>query len=216
MLNCNSSHEPETHTLLHLYQLQKRNHITQREQGQILKARDTYLWLELESNWMLGLVVAGLYTAFPEAKYILTVRDPISWLESEINQEYEIGNTEPYVSAFKEMFGDAQYSPQEEKLMRHGLYSLDGYLTYWSAYHEQVVNLIPQDQLMIVPTAQISHRPKEICAFIQARGVFQSNAHSYARSDKKLVLTDLVDKQYLHRKVSEHTSSTQSLLEQCL
>ena len=98
--------------------------------------------------------------------------------------------------------------------MRHGLYSLDGYLTYWSAYHKQVVNLIPQDQLLIVPTAQISHRSKEICAFIQARGVFQSNMHSYARSDKRFALTDLVDEQYPHQKVSEHTSSTQSLLEQ--
>ena len=90
MLDCRSAHEPETHTLLNLFADHKKSKISREDQRRVLRSRDTWLWLELESNWLLGLVLEALVAEFPQAKYILTVREPIAWLESEINQEIAI------------------------------------------------------------------------------------------------------------------------------
>jgi len=208
MLDCYSAHEPETHTLLHLQQ----DRITTQQQRRVLEARDAWLWLELESNWMLGLVIEGLFSAFPNAQYILTVRDPIGWVESEINQEYVIGKTEPYATAFEEMFGGLLHSRYDQTLANHGFYSLDGYLSYWASYHRRVLNLIPKTQLLVVATSEISQRAGAICDFVNARGVFPSKSHSYARKEKRFKLTNLVDEAYLHEKVSQHTASARDLL----
>ncbi len=101
MVHCRSAHEPETHTLLYLYNLYIKGKISKDDQVRVLKARDSWLWLELESNWMLGLVIDALIEAFPNAKFIYTVRNPEEWIGSEINQEYIIktlSHTEEHLS----------------------------------------------------------------------------------------------------------------------
>ena len=60
MLNCGSEHEPETHTLLHLYHQRAQGQISHEDQKLVLEARDVWLWLEIESNWMLGFVLEAL------------------------------------------------------------------------------------------------------------------------------------------------------------
>ena len=57
MLQCRARHEPETHIPLFLCRNYLVGKIDLAEQIKVLQARDTMLWLEMESNWVLGLVI---------------------------------------------------------------------------------------------------------------------------------------------------------------
>lgn len=58
----------------------------------ILALRDKRLKLNLEASHYLHHIVDLLVELFPQAKFILTVREPISWLASETNQNYRTRN----------------------------------------------------------------------------------------------------------------------------
>ena len=77
-----------------------------------LRNRENQMRLELESNSLLAYLSEELAELFPEAKFILTVRDPYSWLSSNLKQHISSPYSQlppPYKEARdlrKEMYGD--------------------------------------------------------------------------------------------------------------
>ena len=205
MMVCNSAHEPETHTLLHIHDRHLAGLMTPIDQARVLRARDSVLWLELESNHMFGLVIDALVLAFPEAKFILTVREPRSWLESQINQHYEQGHIEPFRTAYKRMYGGVPTSTYDEKLTSKGLYGVSGYLQHWGAQNRKVLASVPNDKLKVVWTHHITEQADEIAEFLGLDSVEQVNAHRNRRPNKKLILDDLVDPGYLRDQIAYYT-----------
>jgi hypothetical protein len=214
MLDCRSAHEPETHIILYLYKNHLQGTMSLEEQVRILKTRDVMLWLEMESSWVLGLVIKPLIAAFPQAKYVLTVREPMSWLESQINEEIETGKIEPFASAHAYMFGEKEYTKEDAKLAELGHYSLAGYLSYWANQHRYILDNIPQEQLMIVKTQYITEKAENISNFVGANGVDRQNTVSYERKNKKRRLSQLINSDYLREQTVLYTAEIQHEIEQ--
>ncbi|MEM9666560.1 MAG: sulfotransferase [Bacteroidota bacterium] len=216
MVQCRSAHEPETHTLAHLYTEALRGQMTRAEQVAVLRARDALWWLDLEANWLFGLVIEALFEAFPDAKFILTTRDPVSWIESQINEEHAYRRTEPYRSVERHMYGGGPYTPEDARLKQEGFHPLRGYLSYWVDHNRRVLDTIPPDQLLVVPVEELSARLDEVAAFVGAPVVPQ-RSHRYKRSNKAFQINDLVDPAYLAREVEQYTQSMAARLQaQCL
>ena len=209
LLPCNSYHEPETNTLLYLFRQSRYQGMTLKEQVSILKSRDSQLWLEMESNFMLGLVLEPLAEAFPNAKYVLTVREPYSWLESQINQQLLFGHIEPFYSAFQYMFGTIPHSKVDAKLSEMGLNSIEGYLSYWGRANSTALDCFPSQNLFVISTKQITSKASEIADFVGLENI-TSETHSYARKDKKVKVLDFVNKEYLEEMVEKYTSAAKN------
>lgn len=175
------------------------------DQVRVLKARDVALWYELESNHMLGLVIEGLVAAFPTARFVMTVREPRSWLESQINQQYETGHIEPFKSADRRRYGQVPTTEFDEELVSLGLYGVGGYLSYWAAQNLRVINVVPAQNLKVVWTRDITTHASEVAHFLGVDRVDQSRTHGNHRSKKKLRLDDLIDASYLDEQLHRYT-----------
>ena len=206
MLECKTAHEPGKSILFDIYLLRDRGLISLEKQIDILKARDALLWLDVESNWLLGLNFEALMKAFPHAKYILTVRSPLSWLNSEINEQFVIGDRiDFFKDIYKTMYGTKSYGQQDIGLAKYGLYSLTGYLSYWKNYHQEILNIVPTKSLLIVKTEEISNKTSQITNFLDVE-VNSRNNHSHIRKNKPLKITDLVESRYLNTQIKHYTA----------
>jgi len=212
MVKGHSAHEPETHILLSLYDRHAQGGMTVSEQARVLRARDTLLWLDVESNHLLGLVIEGLVAAFPDARYVLTVRDPRAWLESQINQQHEKGHIEPFKTAWARMYGGVPATEHDARLHEQGLYGVGGYLSYWSRQNLRVLRAVPSANLMVVWTREITDRADQIARFLGAEGVDRERTHSNRRREKALRLDALVDSAYLAEQIQIHTAEAMPVL----
>lgn len=198
-----SAHEPETWIATHFL---GRNSVAQNTPytntscSELFKARDALLALEFESNWVLGLAIEGLYSTFPDAKYILTIRDCISWINSEINQKYVIGHRQPWRILSDYRYGPMRvYRPEEIKLSEYNLYPVRSYFRYWSDHISLVLNTVPEDNLLVVRTRDLSSELGTIAEFldIPLASLDVARSHSHKRTQKPLNIHDLVDPDYL-------------------
>mgnify|MGYP006268598237 CR=1 FL=1 len=103
-----SAHEPETHSLYHLHRVQAPTS----HRVQTLRARSALLQLDVEANWLFAFHLDALKKAFPQARFILTVREPGAWVNSQLNEEAAYQN-EPYVEAWDAMFGGFSFPPRK-------------------------------------------------------------------------------------------------------
>jgi hypothetical protein len=212
MVKGHSAHEPETHILLSLYDQHAQGTMTVSEQARVLRARDTLLWLDVESNHLLGLVIEGLVAAFPDARYVLTVREPRSWLESQINQQHEKGHIEPFKTAWHRMYGGVPATEHDARLLGQGLYGVGGYLSYWSRQNLRVLRAVPPANLMVVWTREITDRADQIARFLGVADVNRERTHSNRRREKTLRLDALVAPDYLAEQIQRHTAEAMPVL----
>lgn len=134
---------------------------------QWLKIRDLEFYLEMEASHPLNYIIEDLVNVFPEAKFILTLRDCFSWLKSETNKSHQ-----PREEFWKKLeairYGVYEYDHtlQDEILKEYGLYPICSYLNYWKEHNERIIKNIPPDRLLIIKTKEISHKLNKIADFI--------------------------------------------------
>ena len=69
------------------------NKVGRLELEKALRERDRNLGLELESSHLLGYVSDVIADIFADAKFLITIREPYSWLESRLNFHYKVEST---------------------------------------------------------------------------------------------------------------------------
>lgn len=137
-----------------------------RELVEFFAKRDRRLWLEFESSQILGSAIDSLAEAVPDARYILTVREPRSWMRSTLNHL----QTQPIRRGWSD-YADHRFGTQEGAsdggtTPRLRGYSIDGYLSYWARHNRTVLDTIPPSRLLVVRTSRISERIGAIAAFV--------------------------------------------------
>ena len=150
-----------------------------RELSRWLRGRDAVLWLECEAfhatAW--NILPDLLTKAFPDARFILTVRDCYSWLDSVINQHLNIKVSPPF-QQLRNLYHADPVQREVAALEVKGLYSLQGYLSYWARHNDFVLNAVPSDKLLVdVPTRGLSEHTDDIASFV---GVDHSSAQPRA------------------------------------
>lgn len=172
-----------------------------------LKQRDLRLWLELEASHLLAYLLPELLETFPDARYILTIRDCYSWLDSYINQLYYRGNGAHW-KRFSEWRYPAEqhlYAPEEKILAAHGLCPLDLYLALWKEHNEHVLRLVPAERLLIIRTHEILDSAPQLAEFldIPVKHLDVSRGHSYQARGKSNVLYQ-IDRDFLAHRFQRH------------
>ncbi len=162
--------------------------------------RSHRLWLDCDVSHLHGHFVAEIAEAIPEAKFILTLREPRSWLDSAFNQTLGRPVGGLWAALRTAVYGDQpdDYPEQEKALQALGLYSLSQYLDRWAERIERVTAAIPQERLLILKTRELENSADRIADFcgVDRHLLSAKEAHRFPAAKKTGVL-DSIDKEYL-------------------
>jgi len=136
-----------------------------------LVARDRRLWLEMDSSHLNSLVAPALRDAFPQARFILTIRECYSWLDSVFDTIVNSGGLvdSPDWSVRKDLFGATgpqTYSSEERALERHGIPPVGELLRYWAQHNQRMLDALAGPRLFVVRTDRLSEKIAEIASFL--------------------------------------------------
>ena len=201
------AHEPERFKLINVILATAAGRLKDEQLRRNLLKRDRRLWLEVDSSQLNFFLLDKLLALFPDAKFILTIRDPYAWLDSTINHQLGLGRSEKWIQLH-----DLRYRPDlhahtrlEDPLKEKGLYSLDGYLAYWANHIRTVINSVSKDRLLVIRTDQLSDSMSEIAKFagVPRSSLNEARSHTFKAHRKFHVLREL-DQTYLADKLAQH------------
>jgi hypothetical protein len=202
-----AAHEPEYGELIEIILRRSRGAAGEAELKEFISSRDRRLGLELECSHPLFHLLDVLVTEFSEAKFILTIRDCYSWLDSQINSQLSYIETRPWQD-----FGDVKFAgetgrhpPEEQIFSRFGLYTLDGYLAAWAFHNQQVLTTVPRERLLVIRTPDIAREISKLAGFlgVSVTALDTGGAHSF-KGGKKFDLLSKLDQEYLDEKIDKH------------
>ena len=177
----------------------------------LLRARDRWLGLDVEAAHYLHHAVGLLVRLFPEARFVLTIRDPYTWLTSEVNQSIQRYRDSHPNRAVRMALSDYRYgrhgltySPEEAALRRfEGVYPVGSYLAYWTEHNQRVLDAVPPERLFVLRTSEIKARRSELARFVGADpdALSVEGAHAFARPIKHVEVHEVVRPEYLEEAV---------------
>lgn len=107
---------------------------------------------------------------FPQAKFIFTIRDCFSWLDSILNMSLRYGTNLPaWMLTYSRLFlgyeiGRATVaSPQN--MLSELPQMVDGLLAYWATSNQRILNLLPEKRSLVLPTHKISESLSTVARF---------------------------------------------------
>ncbi|MEO0759415.1 MAG: sulfotransferase [Cyanobacteria bacterium J06648_16] len=205
----NSAHEPAGgYIIYHLLKWMSQQY-SYSDIKNVVRWRDKKLSLDLEAAHYLHHIADVLADSFPQAKFIFTVRDPLSWLESEINRNYGTRHKPFWREIEDYRYGryGHPYTKHDTYLQSIGLYPISSYLAYWKDHNQSVLDLVPADRLLTMETREIRSKVGEIGNFldIDPNTINVEKSHSDKRK-KQIRLSEITDTQYLHQQIEQHCS----------
>lgn len=169
--NFNSYHECDNIFMITLLDKVRNKQITVSELNFILKTRDYFNNLEMDSSHFSGNFVSEIGNIIPSAKFILTLRDCVSWMDSWFNHQLSMPKLHPNLvkDLGRRLYYDRghKYTKYDKHLEQHRLYPVRSYLEFWSAHNTRVINCAKPDALLIVKTCEIAQSLESISSFLQ-------------------------------------------------
>lgn len=201
-----TSHEPADHELLKVILAQGSAAAPARWLRPMVRERVEYLCLDVDSSQLNFFILDALLAEYPEARFLLPIREPKLWLRSFIDDSLRRETTRQW-QAFRDLrFGsDTPHPPEEAPLARHGLYTLDGYLAYWRWHNHRVLELVPEERLLVFPTREIDSRASEISHFcgIDSQHVNPRGTHAF-KNDRRFGVLEELDPDYLQSRIDAY------------
>jgi len=197
-------HEPDNLEVINKVLDLAEGRITPDEMHRYIRIRDRRRTIEVDSSHLNIFLLEALIEEFPDARFILTIRDCYTWLDSLINHSLKV----PHIGKEWIRLRDLRFrpkvfshAPEERVLKEHGLYTLDGYLSYWSTHNEKVIAALPDDRLLVVRTDAISASTNAIATFagLPKEVVSPEKSHAFRNPAKYHILrqidADFIDQQ---------------------
>ena len=133
--------------------------------------RDRLGCLEMDSASFNHHYLNILKTAFPQAKFIFTIRDCYSWLNSILNMSLRYAEHIPdWMLRYSKFFIGYEIEratvgsvPATQSKLPEIVESL---LSYWKQHNRRVLNLLPPERSLIITTHKISDSLPKIANFI--------------------------------------------------
>ena len=135
----------------------------------ILK-RDREYYADVDTSPINSCFVDILLEEFPDALFLLTMRDPYSWMDSAFNLRVNasVGNTtilRHQLLGLSTNVNTSEHPPEERSLESMGVPTLNSMLAYWNQRNQAVISTVPEHRLLIVKTMDITKRAYEIAGF---------------------------------------------------
>ncbi|MGR6034157.1 MAG: sulfotransferase [Candidatus Nitrosoglobus sp.] len=201
--NYRASHEPNEILIINMIHDRLHNKLSNDKLNRILRARDVFHWYEMESSHLMGMFAPELSLLFNNAKFILTIRDCISWLDSWFNHQlsrpplnndsiYNLGRNNYYSQGYS-------YTRYDRFLEGYNLFPIKSYLAFWTRHNSIVLNSIPGDKLLVIKTNEISSSSDKISKFlmIPKKSINIKYSHAYKAKEKYKILRQ-IDINYLY------------------
>jgi len=172
-----------------------------------IRKKDREDMYEVDSSQLNYWFLDILSSEFPGAKFILTIRDCYLWLESFVNHSLERPCDDLWKALRDLRFKKDQfkYAEQEDVLRRHGLYTLDGYFSYWAEHNERVIRSVPSERLLIVRTDEISQSFEKMAGFLGISSDTLDHRKAFLfKAKQKFNILEKIDRQFLAEKAKAH------------
>jgi hypothetical protein len=164
-----AEHEPALEEALEKIFAQAEGRLSAQQMSAYVSERDRRLWLEMDASNLNYYFIDDL-VKFADARFILTIRDCYTWTESQFNQILNRHNPDnALLLRFDQLrFGTADpvHAPEEMVLKEHGLYRLEGYLSYWARHNRKIIDAVPKERLLVIRTHELSQSIERIAAFL--------------------------------------------------
>ncbi len=205
--NYRAVHEPEIEELIQFIIESDRDNYSDSQKEKYVRKRDKNLWFELDSSVLNIFILDQLVNCFPNAKFILTIRDCYSWLDSTINYHSPDYLSPLWMDFLQWMLRprDFNYSSEENILQKNNRFPVECYLTSWATHNQSVIDKVPSSRLLIVKTREIGERIPEIASFLDVplESLDKKQSHLH-KSDRKINLLSQLDKDFIEKKVEMH------------
>ena len=203
-----SEHEPEAHDLRPLVEARLRGEPVDDAIEAYVADKEARLHLEVDSSFLNGEIIDLLVGAYPDARYVLTLREPRSWLDSKLNQmiTYE---SPRWIDLRALRHGPPQGHPAEERaLAERGLPTLDGLFGEYARFNAGVVEHVPDDRLLVLRTPDIRDHADRLATFagVPLDTLDLERSHEFQGPVKHHVLDEL-DPSYLDAKLHQHCAA---------
>lgn len=123
--------------------------------------------LDVDASCLNGYVIKQLVKKYPDAKFVLAVRDCYGWLNNVF--DYCINERRPHWRVFWDWCfapPDVRHPKVESGLAGTGLYPVSGYLTHWADYHRDILDSIPPERLLVLKYFDLGDCGKSLAKFI--------------------------------------------------
>jgi hypothetical protein len=139
-------------------------------------------------------------------KFFLTIRDPYSWLKSEINQNFVTKDDSTWQSLEHYRYGKYRhdFEKAEASLSQFPhLYPITSYLMYWKDHINRVLDHVPADRLLIIRTESIRQSAGKIAGFlgIDPSTIDMNQSHTGIMQTRYLDLDKVVNKDFVLQKI---------------
>ena len=204
-----TAHEPHSKELITIITALQKGLVSKQDFRKRVIHLDDKLQLEFNSSFLNNWLLDVLVSEFPDAKFIFTIRDCYSWLNSFINDFFfQRAKIPSENKRFLSMiFGKGTYRhPKEEKVLEEqGSYTLDGFLSYWAKTNDQILTAVPTSRLLVVKTHEISSQMNAIADFldIPPKTLDLTKSHMNKSMEYPNILSK-IDKDHLFLKVNVH------------
>jgi hypothetical protein len=200
-------HEPQVAQLIDKVIEWRRGLVSDQEMCAWLQDRDRELALEVDSSGMNQQIAGLLLREFPNARFVLSLRDCYSWTNSGMNWYLNSNGSGPWSKWWSFLYGNGpfNYAPEERVLKDKGIPPLDTYFSSWATRNANTLASLPSDRLLIVRTDQIRQRAYEIADFagLPRRVIRLHRTHEFHNRKKVAILHEL-DRRFLESKVEQH------------
>jgi len=202
-----AAHEPEAEGLIEALLEYESGRSDWRALRDFVVERDRRLGLVVDvSN--LNIFLVDLFLELdPAARFVLTIRDPWSWMDSIGNHYLRRPPNERWRAFADHRFGQAgaPHAPEETALADAGLYPLAGYLGYWRAHMDKALDTVPTDRLLVVRTERIATEAGRIAEFggLAGANVDESRIREYRNPAKQPILQH-VPREHVDTQVRTH------------
>jgi len=201
-----AAHEPLAGPSIRLLLDIEKKELSKKEIEDRILIRNDLLQLELESSHFLYDVVPYLVKLIPESKFILTVREPKSWVESELNM-----NMKTYGSIWTEYehyrYKKFKYKYNLDALTNlKGVYPIQTYFEYYKHHILKVINHVPKERLLVLDTFDINNSVEKICEFTGAtcQNLNLNKIHSSRSKNRKVKICEIVNENLINQLITDH------------
>jgi hypothetical protein len=208
-----SAHEPEYRFLIAKILAFVKGDIDKIQFIQYVKHQDRRLGLEMNSSGLNYFLIDILVNEFNDAKFILTIRDCYSWLDSLITywiaapiviERHWWKRALIDLADFRFGANKFQHAQEENILADKGLYTLDGYFSYWREHNSKIIATIPKERLLVIKTQEIDQSIRRIEEFLGIPlGTLPNKVRENVRR-KKFNFLSQIDKDFLEEKANFH------------
>jgi len=202
MANYYSEHEAESHELLEMVVHDDPRLQTAAGRDAYARDRDRRVWLEMDSSNYHLHYLDSLPRVFPQAKFVVLIREPLAWLRSRINFMRINADVEPFRSYRAKTLALLPALDEELELpLREVHYpSLNTFLADWLHVHCTPLRHAPRDRRLILETEHISHSLTRLASFIGVPVVKLLTRKSHAnKARRRLGILELLPGHYLDR-----------------